>query len=664
MAIFSENGRKTLVEHFESIGYPVQFFNNSDKLDYARFVNPYPNNPEYKKYFYESPIKIKGVNKNDEYDIFFTDDLRANDFSDVFYVEDNKLKIRSEFGYSWDIKKIENVVQLVQTSKGTIFLEDVEFNEEEYAFSNEFANFENFDSIDAPDYSVIFGDDPQVSVASPILNIEELTASQIKKAEEKLQQSKKALADLIEADKKGDIASAMWTFDEVDELYNTKISADDKRAFFIYLQNKTRKKLTGDWDTKYGSPYPSQATTILELMKKGCLFYDPTAKLGERLQPKVIYKSGNIYKKWGALTNRKDEYIQRFGQSIYDLHIDILEPVWEQIYENRLLVRGEKEMRLTMSPISSLAEDIKIGSIKSPQDKSTIQDNFDIYTSFVKGELIQDFLRNDGRGGNVINKQVISLQEGFILWCKQAGRGQQAIENGVTWSSITTGVEELLDYYIKKKNNPFSKEKNKDEKWARYQDDAKKVGERLFAQFLEEGLTPEDQIKVELIWNSVYNSFVEPNLDEVPIGFTYKKYYKDLQLFILRDSNLRAIKYYLTRGSIGLAYGVGLGKTFCSIFTMKQALDLGIVKRPLVIVPNQVYMQFGQEIQAGLGYDFDPTIKNTRLNMFFNGSKVHNINGNNAVDGINLCTYEATENFLFSKENLDFASIDEDTNKL
>jgi hypothetical protein len=662
MAIFDKSETKRIVEFFEELGYPVQFINvNDEKKTYNKFVTPYPNNLDYKEYFYESPITIKGVEKNDEYNIYFTSEMSVYDFQDIFYVEDGKLKTR-EFSQGWRKKETKNILELEVVSKGTTFLDDVEFDVAEYQNANEFANFENFDSIDAPDYSVIYGDDPQVSVASPILNIEELTASQIRKAEEKLQQSKKALADLIEADKKGDISSAMWTFDEVDELYNAKISADDKRAFFIYLQNKTRKKLTGDFDAKYGSAYPAEANTILELMKKGCLFYDPTAKLGERLQPKVIYQSGNIWKKWGSLTNKKDEYIKRFGQTIYDLHVSTLEPTWVEINTTRLSVRGDKDMRLILIPISSLADDIKISGIISPKDKATIQENFRVYTSFKKGELVEDYLNDFGSSNNYINKKVISLQEGFILWCKQAGRGQQAQENGIQWSAITTGLEELLDYYIKPKSNPFSKEKGGEDKWARYQDDAKKVGERLFAQFLAEGLTPEDQLKVEYIWNSIYNSYREPNLDEVPIGFTYKKYHKDIALFILRDSNLRAIRYYLTRGSIGLAYGVGLGKTFCSIFTMKQALDLGIVKRPLVIVPNQVYFQFGREIRDGLGEDFNPTKANTRLNMFYNGSDNNNVLGNNAVDGINLCTYEATENFQFAKENLDLTWVEEAVN--
>jgi N12 class adenine-specific DNA methylase len=254
---------------------------------------------------------------------------------------------------------------------------------------------------------------------------------------------------------------------------------------------------------------------------------------------------------------------------------------------------------------------------------------------------------------------VISLYEGFILWCKDAGAGMQSAEYGIQWSSITTSVNELKDYYLKPVSNPFSKEKNGEERWARYKDDARRVGERLFSQFLAEGLTPEDQMKVEYIWNSIYNSYVEPQLDEVPIGFTYKKYLDNRHLFLLKESNLRAIRYYLTRGSIGLAYGVGLGKTFCSIFAMKQALDLGTAERALVIVPNQVYFQFGQEIVRGLGADFDPTKTDGRLNMFYNGSGIYNQLGNNAVNGINLCTYEATGSFQFAKENIDYTWVEE-----
>ena len=650
MARFDKQNVKAITEFFEGLGYPIIFFNANDESGES-----YVNERGYNRKRYSSPITIQGIARNDEWNIFHTSDIQQSYyFRDYFVVENGKIKLTPNGAPYFTLELVDS---------GSKFLNEQEIDLDEYEGSNEFANFENFDEIDAPDYSAMFGDDPQVSVATPLVNIEELTASQIKNAQEKLEASKKALADLKTAEKNGDIETAMWSFDEVDELYNTKITTDDKRAYFIYLQNKCRKKLGGDFGEKYGSSYPAQATDILELMKRGALFYDPTAKLGERLQPKVIYQSGNIWKKWASLTNRKDEILKRFGQEIYDLHVSSLQLIWEDTLKNRLSVRSEdKSMRLILSPISSLANDIKITSIVSPQDKVSIEQNFQVYTSFKKGERVEDLIGEEGGSArlNFINKKVISLYEGFILWCKEAGGGLQSAEYGIQWSSITISISELKDYYLKPTTNPFAKEKNGEEKWARYKDDARKVGERLFAQFLAQGLQGEDQLKVEYIWNGIFNAYIEPNLEQVPIGFTYKKYLDNRHLFVLKESNLRAIRYYLTRGSIGLAYGVGLGKTFCSIFAMKQALDLGTALRPLVIVPNQVYEQFGQEITRGLGADFDPTKKDSRLNMFDNGGgEVNNYLGNNAVNGINLCTYEATGAFQFSKENLDYSWVEE-----
>jgi hypothetical protein len=308
-------------------------------------------------------------------------------------------------------------------------------------------------------------------------------------------------------------------------------------------------------------------------------------------------------------------------------------------------------MRLTLLPTSEMAHTLKIGHIVNPQNRSEIEDNFRIYTSFKKGERVEDISdRGDGTARlNYIEKKSLSLRDGFIRWCLMAGEGDKASSVGVQWSKLTPNVRKLEDAYLKPTTNPYAKEKGGKEKWAREQDDARKVGNRLFAQFLMEGLSSEnkDQQRVEIIWNQTYNAYKEPILEEVPIGFTYKKYIDNRGLFVLRQSNLNALRYFMSRGSIGLAYGVGLGKTFCSIFVMKQALDLGICERPIVIVPNQVYFQFGQEIQRGLGADFDPNVSGSRLNMFYNGMGIYNELANNGTDGINLCTYEAVKHFSF-----------------
>jgi hypothetical protein len=580
---------------------------------------------------------------------------------------------------------------------------------EEYKTYNEFVSFENFDSIDAPNYSNLFADDPQVSVVSPPIDIKAMTDAQVKSAEKKLEESIKRWEQLKDVDDK-ELKTAMWSFDEIDELYNAGISEDDKRAFFVYLQNKTKKKLKGDWDKKYGSPYPSQANYILGLLSRGALFYEPTANFGERLQPRVIYQSGNVWKKWASLTNRKDEIVQRFGEAIYQNHVDALKPIFDIADNNRLRVRGDdKSMRLYLSPISLMAKQITIKQIVSPKDKTTIQKNFETYTqvkdgkievdtSIIKGDYtssektitqmlnrlknkhkvdikqyqdldeteLKKVLRWDFNdhdffetkkydSSKFVTKNTLTLYEGFLRWCREAGEGVEAQTLGIQWTFITTGVKTLKEYYLDPLGkNPFSKEANSKDKWLRYKNDAKQVGERLFAQFLAEGLVPEDQNKVEIIWNSTYNNYVDPDLRKVPIGFTYKKYLDGDSLFRLTEFNLRAIRYYLTRGSIGLAYGVGVGKTFVSILCIKQALDLGLCTRPLIVVPNQVYSQFKFEIFRALGEEYNDAIPNSKINAFFNGmDEKQTAKGNNAVDGINICTYQAMQLFQFDRNTID-----------
>ena len=651
MAIFDKYGNRRIQNHFEEIGYPIYYFNNSNEQkyttdsywkDYTNSSKLYTEDDNLHDFFVER-IRVEGVEKGDRYDIYF------NSYS-TSPLESIKV-------YNGKLETSYNSIRIVQTSKGSKYMldSDVAISEDILETQSEFANFENFEDVDAPDYSVLLGDNPQVATASRMVDVDKLTDSQLKKAEEKLKLEEKALEESLLAKENGTIESAMWTFDEVDALYNTQITTDDKRAYFIYLQNRNRKKLKGGFAEKYGSSYPAQAVDIIELMKKGALFFDPTAKFGERLQPRVIYESGNIYAKWNSLEKNKDYFISRFGESIYNLHVEVLKPIWKEVWDSRLKCDTKDEsVRLSMLPISNMANTIKITEVVNPHDREQSEKNFSIYTNFEKGERKEDIAGfKYGANTQYINKKSLSLKDGFIRWCRMAGSGQKAQEIGVQWSTLTPDLENLMNFYLNIKKNPFKKEKGGDEKFARKKDDARKVGIRLFSQFLQEGLSSDDQYKVEFLFNSVYNAYREPNLEQVPIGFTYKKYIDNRGLFVLRKANLNALRYFMTRGSIGLAYGVGLGKTFCSIFVMKQALDLGICERPLVIVPNQVYFQFSQEIQRGLGQEFNPKNKGSRLNMFYNGGGIYNELGNNAVDGINLCTYEATKLFAFDPKTLE-----------
>jgi hypothetical protein len=641
MAYFDVKQRKEIIDYLESLGLDVVFFDNRSSTYIEKLIGENQVNR-----FIETPIKVVSRDSGQEYDIFYRNSTTTY-FKMISKNERGDLQMQSGRGEIFIEKK----------GKKTIFSEEIviddDLMDDEYQESiNEFTNLPDFSSLESPDYSVIYGTNPQVSVAQPILNIDEITDVQLENSKKLLDKEKEIWLETKQADNKGILNTAMWTFDEIDNLYNSKITADDKRAYFIYLQNRARKKLKGDWSEKFGSSYPAEAVDILELMKKGRLFLDLSAKRGERLQPRVIFRSGNIWKKYTTLTNRKTEYVRRFGDEIYNLHLKEIEDIYKIVKEERLRVSGpDVKMYLKITPVSEFAKSVFVSEVINPANRDWIQKNWDVYISSDKGDIKEDVVNLSGgsQSSSFITKKSLKLVDAFIQWCKDAGDGKEALNNGVQWSAQTTNYRVLVERYIKPVKNPYGK-KGVD-RWQREKDDAKKVGERLFTQFLRDGLPSGEQQKVEVIWNSTFNAYKEPKLDEVPIGFTYKKYLDGKYLFLLKKHNLNALRYYLTRGTAGLAYGVGIGKTFCSIFVLKQALDLGLAERPLVIVPNQVYPQFQNEIYRALGSEYNPKIENSKLNGFFNGSGEYwSSKANNAVNGINICTYEATPRMIFSTD--------------
>ncbi|MEN8882702.1 MAG: helicase-related protein [Flavobacteriaceae bacterium] len=653
---------KKLEDFFIENNYKVKFLPKDDLVAFDEYSldNKPPNEDRDWQDIITSPILVENEKNGDLYEIYYT----KNNLGD--WASDYSLKsaIADSILFDNENNIIKNInaydkVYFDLVKKGEVFGLTGSVISEDDLLYNEFANFDKFEDVDAPDYSLVYADNPQVSEATFFDGIEKISEQQVNSSLEKIKKEENDLIEKLKSKEDGTLKSAMWTIDEVDNIYNTSLSSDDKRAWVIFLQNKARKKLEGEFIKKYDSEYPAKPETILELMKKGCLFFDPNSKVGERLQPRSVYRAGNIWLKRSALDNQSELYINRFGEELFELHKEVIKDVWVEAWDNRLkLNTKEKSQRLALQPISALAETFKIESFISPKDRSRNVQDFVINISRKKGEIIEDIttLRESTNNWdtNIVKRNLLSLKDAFITWCKQAGSGNASAEYGIQWTNTTRDINDIINRYLKPTNNPFAKEKNGAMKWARYKDDARKVGNRLFAQFLAEGLNKKDQQKIEIIFNSTYNYDFPIKLDEVPIGFTYKKYLDNQFLFLLRDSNLNAIRNYVYKGSIGLAYGVGLGKTFCSIFIMKQALDFGLVKRPIVIVPNQVYSQFINEISRGLGKDFNANEGGTRINGFYNGQgELYNKLGNNAVDGINICTYEATLNFVYDEKRIE-----------
>jgi hypothetical protein len=440
----------------------------------------------------------------------------------------------------------------------------------------------------------------------------------------------------------------LYSFDEVDKEYNVGISDDVKSAYVYYLQKISNGTLQGGF-LKYDLGLSDKIQK--ELMNKGVLFYDSSeVDTTRRYVPIFLWKSGNIYKKKQKLEENKDFYVQTFGEKIYDLHLEKLNEVYNLVWNRRLtLNNADVKNRLIILPKSNLATNINDFKIQSFMAGDFLIQSQDLYVSEAGGK--QTILPLKNSGNKTTRVFDYSLQLAFILYLKIIGSPDSAREKGIIY---TDGMDYALIYAIYFKNGQMPKtfvnEKGIEEdmtkaKWAFIKSNAVKNAKKLFAHFLEFGLLTKDRERLELIWNIQFNGNLDVVIDDVPIGFQFAKMYNGEFKNDIRPEKRRSLVFNMIQGSSLLAYGVGLGKTFCAIYNIAQNLEYGFCKRPLIILPNQVYPQFCKEI-AGL-------IPQYKINYLYNLKGVYAFLNQNIEDNtISVCTYEGLEEIAFS-DNLE-----------
>lgn len=121
--------------------------------------------------------------------------------------------------------------------------------------------------------------------------------------------------------------------------------------------------------------------------------------------------------------------------------------------------------------------------------------------------------------------------------------------------------------------------------------------EYQMAKFLAYEITPEDREKIELKWNRENNGFVDINYNNVPLYFECSKFFKESDLQI-RPAQREGVAFSLVNGTGIIAYDVGVGKTLTSILTVGNAIQSGLCKRPLIVVPKQTYDKWIGEIRG------------------------------------------------------------------
>ena len=421
---------------------------------------------------------------------------------------------------------------------------------------------------------------------------------------------------------KGDVMTA----EEFSHLYGRDF---DEREFPIWKAtdwqgNIDLSKLSGD-----DIQYLSESGKYVE------------KNIGEWIH-KELFTSGDIYAK---IQEQRELYVKSDGNKIFADNIKLLESAMKSPLEIEKIHFGVK---------TALAESFKIEHIDAE--------------------------------GNKVN---LNLQESFILWAQNAKLADRKWRGDVDFAIANISREELgeeLSFYdivnyidgkpVKAeavrgwRTYDMSEEEKAAEKAERRKEaDLKRqarsdTANRLFDRYLHEGLSESDTKRLSAEYNRRFNSYVAPDYSKLPLFVDGMSAYKGDSKFKLYDQQIKGISFLCNKGNGLLAYDVGVGKTAAGIVATVNQIQTGRSKRPLIIVPNQVYSKWYTDIRQ-----LFPNIKVNDLYNFGKDSVEKYIDSENLhrlnipENSISLCTYEALKNITFTDESCenelyeDFASL-------
>ncbi len=351
----------------------------------------------------------------------------------------------------------------------------------------------------------------------------------------------------------------LYSFDEIIKRYNSEISEEEIKAWIWYkrsrgliINDSQIVAQSNNW-SKYVIPLQGAEEYLQQWLEKGILsFYKGN------YYPTVLYYSENIYEKQLQLQKEKKDIVERFGEEQYKRQEEGL----KSALPKPLQLKGENsDEQLIIKPNSDFAEQYKIQEFR---------DGTNIHEKVHVMNRSQDAL--------------YSLRQAYEVWLKQIPHSEFEISNRY----------DIKIYYLGRANAP----RNVDhDEFLRAKQNAKAEGDRLFQQFLYEGITEEDRRAIESKWNSQFNGYVPINYFKIPIAFQCSSTFKNKPLFI-RPAQREGLGFLAVHGGGCIAYDVGVGKTMTGILSIAHAMESGMCKRPLIVVPNQTYKNWLGEIRG------------------------------------------------------------------
>lgn len=345
-------------------------------------------------------------------------------------------------------------------------------------------------------------------------------------------------------------------------------------------------------------------------------------------------------------------------------------------------IQEQRELYVKSDGNKIFADNIKLleSAMKSPLEIEKI--HFGVKTALAESFTVEHI---DAEG----NKVNLNLQESFILWAQNAKLADRKWRGDIDFATANISREELgeeLTFYdivnyidgkpVKAepvrgwRTYDMSEEEKAAEKAERRKEaDLKRqtrsdTANRLFDRYLHEGLSESDKKRLSAEYNRRFNSYVAPDYSKLPLFVDGMSAYKGDSKFKLYDQQIKGISFLCNKGNGLLAYDVGVGKTAAGIVATVNQIQTGRSKRPLIIVPNQVYSKWYTDIRQ-----LFPNIKVNDLYNFGKDSVEKYIDSENLhrlnipENSISLCTYEALKNITFTDKSCenelyeDFASL-------
>lgn len=400
--------------------------------------------------------------------------------------------------------------------------------------------------------------------------------------------------------------------------------------------------------------YEVEEYVINDWVTKGLVcYYDG------KLLPRYEYQSGNMYDKKIKLKSEKDEIVSKYGEEVYKNQEIALLEAFDTVYKKRLLIGGENPLVILAN--SKLAREFKIKRIEEiPEEDNFKVKKINTTKNYGKPDFIGDLKLYNWENYKRTVFDELSLADAFSWWILNK---KPQLKEPITHLEIYKYYVESGNIIVPYKKDQFNEKLNEinrkkaDIQAEKIKSSTQREGQRLFAEFLETQLLSSDKLRLETQWNRDFNNYLPVKLEKVPVAFTMAKYVFGEEEKVKAEKR-DAVAFTMNNGTGILAYDVGVGKTPSAIFTMSAFMDAGYCKRPLLVVPNQVYRQFVGEIKM-----FCPHIPvNEGYNLGVN--IIDNFKG---IDGniepvpngsITVVTYEAlkligfnenTRNLLLSK---------------